>query len=102
MRETGLGTKPRSRKTILIVDDHPVLRRGLAALIGSEPDLLVCAEAATGADAMAAVRENRPDLVIVDIKLGQVWSIQKFNQCRYRKLGQVEFLTWNQVRQKTT
>ena len=44
-RQTKPG--PPARKTILIVDDHPVLRRGLAALIESEPDLAVCGEAAT-------------------------------------------------------
>lgn len=57
------------RKTILIVDDHPMLRRGLAALIESEPDLAVCGEAATCTDALEAVRENQPDLVLVDLEL---------------------------------
>ena len=59
-----------AKKTILIVDDHPVLRRGLAALIDSEPDLVVCAEAGSCPDALDAIRENRPDLVIVDLALG--------------------------------
>jgi len=57
-------------KTILIVDDHPVLRRGLAALIDSETDLAVCAEAGTCPAALEAIRENHPDLVIVDLALG--------------------------------
>ena len=64
--ETG---RPPS-KAILIVDDHPVLRRGLAALIESESDLAVCGEAATRAAALKAIRETRPDLVIVDLSLG--------------------------------
>ena len=59
-----------ARKKILIVDDHPVLRRGLAGLIESDPDLAVCATAATCQDALAAIRERRPDLVIVDLALG--------------------------------
>jgi len=58
-----------AKKTILIVDDHPVLRRGLATLIESEPDLSVCSEAATCAAALEAIRESRPDLVIVDLAL---------------------------------
>ena len=56
-------------KKILIVDDHPVLRRGLASLIESEPDLAVCGEAASCEAALAAVRDRRPDLVIVDLQL---------------------------------
>jgi DNA-binding NarL/FixJ family response regulator len=60
--------QPAKRK-ILIVDDHPVLRRGLAALIGSEPGLMVCGEAATCRAALDAIRANQPDLVIVDLVL---------------------------------
>ena len=60
-----------ARKTILIVDDHPTLRRGLAALIDSEPDLAVCGEAATCPEALAAIPKSRPDLVIVDLALGE-------------------------------
>ena len=60
---------PQARKTILIVDDHPVLRRGLTSLIEPEPDLAVCGEAATCAAALEAIRESRPDLVIVDLEL---------------------------------
>jgi DNA-binding NarL/FixJ family response regulator len=58
------------KKAILIVDDHPVLRRGLAAMIDSEPDLVVCAEADSCPAALEAIRESRPDLVIVDLALG--------------------------------
>ena len=57
-----------TKKTILIVDDHPVLRRGLAALIDSEPDLSVCREAATCAEALAAIRDSprrNPSVVAV-------------------------------------
>lgn len=58
-----------ARKTILIVDDHPLLRRGVAALIRTEPDLDVCGEAATSAAALEAIREHPPDLVLVDLTL---------------------------------
>lgn len=57
------------RKRILIVDDHPMLRRGVAALIEAEPGLEVCAEAATFETAKEAIRDTQPDLVIVDIAL---------------------------------
>lgn len=58
-----------SRKTILIVDDHPLLCRGLASLIETEADLAVCGTTTTCGDALAAVRESQPDLVIVDLQL---------------------------------
>jgi DNA-binding NarL/FixJ family response regulator len=58
------------KKAILIVDDHPVLRRGLAAMIDSEPDLAVCAEADSCRAALKVIREISPDLVIVDLALG--------------------------------
>ncbi|MBE0620232.1 MAG: response regulator transcription factor [Burkholderiales bacterium] len=70
MPPTSAEPAPPARKAILIVDDHPVLRRGLAALIDSSSDLTVCAEAATCAAALAAIREHSPDLVIVDLVLG--------------------------------
>ena len=57
------------RAYILLVDDHPMLRRGLAALLDGEPDLQVCAEAATVQAAQLALARCQPDLAIVDIGL---------------------------------
>ena len=56
-------------KRILLVDDHPVLRKGLARLIDSKEEFVVCGEASTAVDAMALIRELEPHLVIVDIGL---------------------------------
>src|SRR5437016_11510159 len=58
-----------NKKRILLVDDHPVLRRGLLRLIDSKDEFVVCGEASTAADAMALIRELEPDLVIADIGL---------------------------------
>lgn len=58
-----------TRKRILIVDDHPIVREGLAQQISREPDLTVCAQAGNASRAMAAVEECNPDLVLVDINL---------------------------------
>ncbi len=55
--------------TILVVDDHPMLRRGLVALLDGEPDLEVCAEAATVQAALQALARCAPDLAIVDLGL---------------------------------
>jgi DNA-binding NarL/FixJ family response regulator len=54
---------------ILIVDDHPLMRRGLTALIDSEPDLVVCAEAGNRQAALDAIARRPPDIAIVDLSL---------------------------------
>jgi DNA-binding NarL/FixJ family response regulator len=54
---------------ILLVDDHPIVREGLAQLINAEPDLMVCAEASTGRDAMNLIRSSDVALALVDISL---------------------------------
>ncbi|WP_420124031.1 response regulator [Nakamurella sp.] len=56
---------------ILLVDDHPVVRLGLRALFEQEADLAVVGEAATPSDAVAAVTDLRPDLVLMDLQLGR-------------------------------
>ena len=57
------------KKKILIVDDHPLLREGLTRLINRQPDLLVCGEAGTTPEALAAVRKHPPDIALIDISL---------------------------------
>ena len=56
-------------KRILLVDDHPVLRKGLGRMIDSKRDFAVCGEAGNADQAMVLMRELKPDLVIVDIGL---------------------------------
>jgi DNA-binding NarL/FixJ family response regulator len=58
-----------NRKRVLLVDDHPVLRKGLVRLIDSKAEFVVCGEASTAVDAMALIRQLKPDLVIADIGL---------------------------------
>jgi DNA-binding NarL/FixJ family response regulator len=58
-----------NKKRVLLVDDHPVLRKGLARLIDSKGEFAVCGEASTAVDAMSLIRELEPDLVIADIGL---------------------------------
>lgn len=52
------------------MDDHPVTRDGLVRLINCEPDLEVCGEASTAAQALSTIEAHQPDLVIVDVSLG--------------------------------
>lgn len=54
---------------ILLVDDHPLLRKGLAQLIDLEDELEVMAEASNGKDAIAIATENEPDLIVLDLNM---------------------------------
>src|SRR5712692_5183394 len=54
---------------VLVVDDHPVVRRGLAATIDPEPDMEVVASAARGEEAVNLFRDTRPDVTLMDLKL---------------------------------
>ena len=78
---------PDQRRRILIVDDHPMLRRGLAALIESVPGLTVCGEAATRTAALEAIRANPPDLVIVDLMLGDSHGLDLVKDLKIRHPG---------------
>lgn len=58
-----------NRTRILLVDDHPVLRKGLARMIDSKEGFVVCGEASTAIEALALIRDLKPHLIIVDIGL---------------------------------
>lgn len=60
---------PMTRKTVLIVDDHPLLRQGLAMLINQQNDMQVCGEAEDIHAAMLSIAQKEPDIIILDISL---------------------------------
>jgi DNA-binding NarL/FixJ family response regulator len=53
---------------VLCVDDHPVVREGIAAIIGLQPDMTMAGTAATGTEAIARFVELRPDVTLVDLR----------------------------------
>lgn len=66
---TKLPTPTLTKKRILVVDDHPIVRQGLALLIDREPDLVVCGEAEDAMGAMHVLASAKPDFLIVDLSL---------------------------------
>src|SRR5208282_5242235 len=58
-----------SEAKVFLVDDHPIVRQGLALLIGREADLVVCGEAEGGFGVLQTIFELQPDIVILDISL---------------------------------
>lgn len=69
---------------ILVVDDHPIVREGIAARVAHHSDLVVCGEADSEATAMKQVEELRPDLVIVDLRLRSGDGIDLIKRIRKR------------------
>jgi DNA-binding NarL/FixJ family response regulator len=60
---------------ILAVDDHPLLREGIAALIGNEPDMKLVAEASTGREAIDQYRKVQPDVTLMDVQMPDMSGI---------------------------
>jgi DNA-binding NarL/FixJ family response regulator len=56
-------------KNIMLVDDHPIVRQGMAILINQEPDLRVSSEASTAAEALEKLKVHTPDAIIIDVSL---------------------------------
>lgn len=67
---------------LLLADDHPVVRQGLAALINRQPGMLVVAEAATGHEAVALFDAHRPDITLMDLRMPELDGVAAISAIR--------------------
>jgi DNA-binding NarL/FixJ family response regulator len=72
------------RRRLLLVEDHPVTREGLAQLLNQQPDLQVCGQAGTTPEALTAAEALKPDLVLVDISLGGTSGMELIKDLAHR------------------
>ncbi|HLZ20221.1 MAG TPA: response regulator transcription factor [Smithellaceae bacterium] len=84
---TTLKAKASDKHRILIVDDHPIFRKGLSQLINQEDDLCVCGEADDYLGALKTVSELKPAMVIVDITLKDMSGIDLIKEIRKSHKG---------------
>jgi DNA-binding NarL/FixJ family response regulator len=76
---------------VLVVDDHPVVRQGLIAILGYEPDIEVVGDAADGEQAVRLILERRPDVVLLDLRLPRLDGVEVMRQVR-AQAPEVRFL----------
>src|SRR5437868_3300779 len=78
----------KDRTKILLIDDHPLLRTGIASLINHEKDLIVCGEVDDSVQALDAIAKTDPDIIILDISLKKMSGIEvlKHIKMRYPKV----------------
>ena len=79
---TDASERPAQALTLLIVDDHEVVRQGLSAMLGRRPGFQVVGEAGTVAEAVDAARRFRPDLIVMDVRLPDGSGIEACREIR--------------------
>src|SRR5689334_24598499 len=74
----------RAQSSVLLVDDHALLRTGVANIINQEPDLHVVAEAGNGVEALAAYERHHPDVTLLDLRMPVMEGVEVVRRIRER------------------
>lgn len=78
------ASAPKPKASVLVVDDHALLRTGVANIINQEPDLRVVAEAANGVEAVEAFERHHPDVTLLDLRMPEMEGVEAVRQIRDR------------------
>ena len=70
------------RINLLIVDDHPIVRDGLVAILTTQPDFQIIGEAASGQEALALFQQDQPDVVLLDLEMPEMDGVELIRQLR--------------------
>src|SRR5262245_20132196 len=70
------------KASVLVVDDHPIVREGLVALINRQPDIVCCGEVGTLADVQKEIETRHPDLLLLDLRFGNGDSLELIKSLR--------------------
>ena len=84
MAQASSGNGDARQAKLLLVDDHPIVRQGLVALLQQEPDLAVCGEADDPDQGMTLIDKLKPDVVIADLSFGGLSGIEFIKDIRAR------------------
>ena len=76
-----------AKATVLLVDDHALLRTGVANIINQEPDLCVVAEAGDGVEALSAYERHQPDVTLLDLRMPLMEGVEVVRRIRERDPG---------------
>jgi DNA-binding NarL/FixJ family response regulator len=79
-----LRATPHAKRRVLVIDDHPIVRQGLALLIEREADLTVCGQAEDAHEALDVIASLQPDIVLLDISLGGQDGLEVLKKIRAR------------------
>jgi two-component system NarL family response regulator len=82
MLHSDIAAAPARRSSVLIVDDHALLRTGVANIINQEPDLHVVAEASNGAEGVAAFTRHHPDVTLLDLRMPVMEGVEAVRHIR--------------------
>ena len=84
MSQTDATLAPAGHARVMLVDDHALLRTGVANIINQEPDLRVVAEAGNGVEAVEAFERHRPDVTLLDLRMPVMEGVEAVRQIRLR------------------
>ncbi len=80
----GCATQSTRPFGVLVIDDHPLMRLGIAAMIDAQPDMRALAQAGTGEEAIQLYASTRPDIALVDLRLPGIGGVEVIREIRRR------------------